>query len=220
MRLRGNVNWSNCGGRAVFLDLEADRYFCLSKSANDAFLRLASGRMKIGDTDCLDGMIGRGYLVDDCASSMIEPPPSVERPTCDHPAASIRDLGSLDLLEALVTEIRTVRLLRRGPLRHVIALTASGNTQAGNAPVDRSRIVASIIGSFNATALVTRTHNRCLARALAVYAMCKKRGIGTKLVFGVIGHPFAAHSWVQLESAVLVGGFEHARLYTPILVIE
>jgi hypothetical protein len=36
----------------------------------------------------------------------------------------------------------------------------------------------------------------------------------------VIAHPFAAHCWVQLGDAVLIGGYEQARLYTPILVIE
>jgi hypothetical protein len=44
--------------------------------------------------------------------------------------------------------------------------------------------------------------------------------VAAKLVLGVVAHPFTAHCWVQLGTAVLVGGFEQARLYTPILVVE
>ena len=55
---------------------------------------------------------------------------------------------------------------------------------------------------------------------LAFHSSCRKRGLETKLVLGVIAHPFTAHCWVQLGTAVLVGGYEQARLYTPILVLE
>ena len=35
LQLRGNVHWCDSGGRAVFLDVEADRYFCLPAAANE-----------------------------------------------------------------------------------------------------------------------------------------------------------------------------------------
>ena len=220
MRLRDNVHWCDCEGRALFLDVEADRYFCLSKSANDAFLRLANGRMQVGDAERLEAMVARGVLIETCADSVIRRPTSLERPTCDHPAASTSELGMLNLLEALAAEIRAVNLLRSNPFRNVIAIAANRGREMANPRADRDRAVGAIIASSNTISLVTRTHNRCLARALAVHSMCAKRSIGAKLVFGVIGHPFAAHCWVQLGTAVLVGGFEHARLYSPILVIE
>jgi hypothetical protein len=77
-----------------------------------------------------------------------------------------------------------------------------------------------MVAASDAAGILTRVHNRCLVRALALHSLCKRKGIGAKLVFGVIAHPFAAHCWVQLGSAVLVGGFEQARLYTPILVLQ
>jgi hypothetical protein len=220
LRLRDNVNWCDCGGRAVFLDLEADRYFCLPKSTNDAFLRAADGQMEPGDSDGLEAMIARGVLIETSADSIIQRPPSIERPTCDYLAASTGRVGLLDLLKALAAEMRAVRSLRRKPLQQVIAAAARRGHQMVNAPGNTDRSLRTIVAASSAISLVTRTHNRCLARALAVHSTCKKRGIGPKLVFGVIGHPFAAHCWVQLGSAVLVGEFEHARLYSPILVIE
>ena len=68
--------------------------------------------------------------------------------------------------------------------------------------------------------LVDERQSRCLVRALAVHRACRKgRVAGSRLVFGVTAHPFAAHCWVQLGNAVLVGGYEQARLFTPILVL-
>lgn len=219
MRLRSNVHWCDCEGRAVFLDLEADRYFCLSRTANEAFLRLAEGRMGPRDGERLEGMIARGILIESCADSVIERPAFLERPTCDYPAGSTGEVGLLHLAEALAAEIRAVSSLRRKPLREVLAIAARRGTRA-IASANRDRAVRTIIASSNAISLVTRTHNRCLARALAVHSMCRKRGIDPKLVLGVTGHPFAAHCWVQLGTAVLVGGFEQVRLYSPILVVE
>ena len=80
--------------------------------------------------------------------------------------------------------------------------------------------VEQIAAASAAAAFVTRSHDRCLVRALAVHALCSRTAVRPKLVFGVAAHPFAAHCWVQLGSAVLVGGFEQARLHTPVLVIE
>ena len=220
MHLRSNVHWCDCEGRAVFLDLEADRYFCLSKSANDAFLRLARGRMEPGDGERLEPMIARGVLLDTCADSTIDRPAALERPTCDYPCGSAGEAGVLHLAEALAAELRAVSLLRRKPLRDVLAIAANRATGIAIPADDRDRMLRTIIASSNAISLVTRRHNRCLARALAVHSLCRKRGIGPKLVLGVTGHPFAAHCWVQLGTAVLVGGFEHVRLYSPILVVE
>jgi hypothetical protein len=82
------------------------------------------------------------------------------------------------------------------------------------------RTIQYIACAADAAAFITRSHNRCLVRALAVHSACRAHGVPAKLVLGVIAHPFAAHSWVQFGDAVLVGGYEQARLHTPILVIE
>ena len=110
--------------------------------------------------------------------------------------------------------------LRTRSLRDVLETAASRGRNEALVPEHPNSSLGAIVTAANAVALLTRVHNRCLVRALAVHAMCKKRGIRPKLVFGVIAHPFAAHCWVQLDSAVLVGGFEQARLHTPILVVE
>ncbi|MGN6847894.1 MAG: lasso peptide biosynthesis B2 protein, partial [Sphingomicrobium sp.] len=85
---------------------------------------------------------------------------------------------------------------------------------------EMDRKIRSIVMAARSVSLVTRAHDRCLVRGLAVHAACSAAGVRTSLVLGVIAHPFAAHCWVQLGDAVLVEGYEQARLFTPILVLE
>jgi transglutaminase superfamily protein len=87
-------------------------------------------------------------------------------------------------------------------------------------PRDEHRAAQALVSAASATAFLLRSHDRCMVRGLAFHASCRKTGLNTKLVLGVIAHPFTAHCWVQLGNVVLVGGYEQARLYTPILVLE
>lgn len=52
-------------------DLSADRYFCLARNANAAFLRLAVNAPMPGDGARLDGLTGRGVLVDDIRTTAL-----------------------------------------------------------------------------------------------------------------------------------------------------
>ena len=43
LALRPGLSWCICTGKAVFLDLERDRYFCLPEQLDPLFLRWVSG---------------------------------------------------------------------------------------------------------------------------------------------------------------------------------
>jgi hypothetical protein len=219
LRLRDDVHWCDCAGRAVFLDAQADRYFCLPKSANDAFLRLAFGELEPQDPQQLRILLSRGILIETPERARLPSPPLIEPPTCDFVGEPFPGAGLLHILRALASEMRAAWLLRTRSFQRVIE-AAGRSPKRGRAQADPDRLLQEIVEASRATAFLTRAHNRCLVRALAVHACCKKSGIRPKLVFGVIAHPFAAHCWVQLGSAVLVGGFEQAQLYTPIAVLE
>ena len=81
---------------------------------------------------------------------------------------------------------------------------------------DRARAVAD---AFRAAATVLRAEDQCLPRAIAARWMCDRYKLDAALVFGVRLDPFAAHSWVQVGDAVIVGDLEQVRLFTPILVV-
>lgn len=73
-RLRDGLSWCECAGRAVFLDLERDRYFCLPDDADVAFRRWASSGGADDDPSLCDRLEEIGLLVRGRPSS--EPPAS------------------------------------------------------------------------------------------------------------------------------------------------
>jgi len=218
--LREDVYWCDCGGRAVFLDLRADRYFCLPREANAAFLRLAANESQAGDSERLDPLVRRGLLIERDTGTAVQSPPPAGVPQCDFMGDPDARAGVLDILRAISSELRIARLLRRRPLHEVVERVRRTKPATRFASRDDNRSIQTLVTAAAVTAFLLRSHDRCLVRGLAFHSSCRKRGLDTKLVLGVIAHPFTAHCWVQLGKVVLVGGYEQARLYTPILVLE
>lgn len=219
-QLRDDVHWCNCTGRAVFLDVEADRYFCLPFGPNEAFLRLAAGDLQPRDSERLQMLVARGILIEGDAAAAIEPPPTVQVTDCDLLDQPHASPGLLPIVREFVSEAIAVGLLRTRTFSEVIEVIRRKGSTGRHPPRDMDSALQAIAGAASAVSYLMRVQDRCLVRALAVYLICARCGFRPKLVFGVIAHPFAAHCWVQFENRVLVGGFEHARLYTPILVLE
>jgi len=218
--LREGLHWCDCGGRAIFLDLRSDLYFCLPREANAAFLRAARNEAQPEDSARLDLLVRRGLLAQGDANGAIPSPVAIEAPESDFPADPDARPGLLVIVRAICSELRIAWRLRRRPLHEVIERVRHSGPMPGFTERDEHRSAQSAVSAAAATALLLRSHDRCLVRALACHESCRKRGLATKLVLGVIAHPFAAHCWVQLGNVVLVGGYEQARLYTPILVLE
>ena len=220
LRLRDNLHWCNCEGRAVFLDTRADRYFCLPQAANGAFLRLAARSMQSGDVERLHLLVERGMLVEAGPHACIESPALVEPPTHDLLEEPLPRARPLSILRAFASELRAACALRTRPFHQVVEAIRNGRpgNKAIQGKLDRS--IQEIVSAATVVSFITRSHDRCLVRALAVHSACRSIGSKPKLVFGIIAHPFTAHCWVQLGGAVLVGGYEQTRLYTPILVLE
>lgn len=219
LQLRDDLHWCDCEGRAVFLDTQADRYFCLPKASNEAFLRLAARTTREGDEHLLHQLVAKGILVEAGPGAPFRLPPAIDAPTHDLVEEPFRPTTLGGMLRALAAEFRAARALRTRRFHDLI----ESARDRGQTPLDargKERWqVEEIVAASAAAAFITRSHDRCLVRALAVQALCRRASVKPKLVFGVAAHPFAAHCWVQLGSAVLVGGFEQARLHTPVLVV-
>lgn len=220
LRLRENIHWCNSGGRVVFLDLEADRYFCLPAAANAAFLRLAADEATPDDFTKLDGLLRQRLLVENPESQPFQQPPIVEIATANFERQNSLSRHIHPVLTTLAAEARTSWRLATLPFKEAIGANTLRVAKRPLASPDEHRLLDEIVRGANACAIIMRSHNRCLVRALSVYSLCRKHCITTKLVFGVAMHPFAAHCWVQVGNKVLVGDFEQARLHTPILVLE
>jgi hypothetical protein len=217
LRLRENLHWCECDGRAVFLDTREDKYFCLPRQANDAFLDL-SRHPASAQLEHLQPLLSRGLLIDGHGGA-IGAPAQIERPTSDWLQRSPRRAGAIAISHAIASELIAARYLRKAPLQQVLDRVRALSATAEPLGSDVIRSVRRIAEAEAWASFIMRSHNRCLVRALAVHSLCRKAGAPTKLVFGVVAHPFSAHCWVQLGSAVIVGGYEQARLHTPILVI-
>lgn len=220
LQLRDDLHWCDCNERAVFLDTRADRYFCLPHEANGAFLRLAACGMRPGDRERLRLLVEREVLIETDSRTDIRPPARIGPPTHDYLDDPIPRAPPLSILRALAAELRAAVALRALPFHQFIEAVRNGPPATTTTRRIPCRSIEEIISAAAAVSLMTRSHDRCLVRALAVHSACRSRGLKAKLVFGVIAHPFTAHCWVQLESAVLVGDYEQARLHTPILVLD
>ena len=204
----------------MFLDEVTDRYFCLPNAANDAFLRLAAGSPQQGDGQRVRLLVDRGLLIDAGPGATIVTPASIVAPGRDLVDERVRRARPSRIARALTSELHMAWSLRTKPFLEVIDAVRRVRPGSAEPGAASEAAAVEIAAAAAALALVTRGHDRCLVRALAVHRACRKgRVAGSRLVFGVTAHPFAAHCWVQLGDAVLVGGYEQARLFTPILVL-
>jgi hypothetical protein len=215
--LNQGLSWCDCAGRAVFLDLPRDRYFRLASRDEDAFRQWAARSRNI-ESASLDRLVAQGVIVPG-----EEGPPSV--PVCARPMT--RDLGAdgdgrargWDVVRATLAQKRAEWAVRHQPLaeivRQSVALPVRDGDPSGD-PLATARMVAS---AFATASLLVRKTDQCLPRALAGRVLCARAGLASTLVFGVRLEPFAAHCWVQWDEYVLIGDFEEARMFTPILMV-
>lgn len=192
LRLRDNLYWCECGGRAIFLDTQKDKYFCLPRRTNDAFLRL-SQNASAARSEGLRALVSRGLLVDTPHQGTLQPPAEIDRPDRDWAEEPADTLSPVAILRAIASELNAARRLRTTSLQ--AALDHVGGLRA-RAHLGRSGLLRSVQAVAAAEAwasLITRSHNRCLVRALAAHSLCKRSGAHSELVFGVVGHPFSAH---------------------------
>jgi len=215
-RVREGLHWCRCSGRILFLDLVEDRYSCLPRTLDSAFLRLSSGATDAADLAALRPLAAAGLLVEDRAP----PAPPVTIPPaigdhCAEPGLS----AAADVIAAIASQLRWALVLRLRPLGQ-IARSLERCAGRFEAPAcDPDHVIGRFASAFAAASLLLPVHDRCLVRALAFRSLCVRRGVRPQLVFGVRLNPFHAHCWVQLDRRVLIGDFEQVRLFTPIAVV-
>ncbi|WEK02187.1 MAG: lasso peptide biosynthesis B2 protein [Candidatus Sphingomonas phytovorans] len=79
--------------------------------------------------------------------------------------------------------------------------------------------VAALARRFNRYRRLVPLASKCLPDTLAFLRFAARRGHFPRLVFGVEAWPFAAHCWAQSEALVLNDALDHARTFSPILVL-
>jgi hypothetical protein len=216
-QLRGGLSYCVCAGRIVFLDIDADRYFCLGPDLEASFRLWAAGTAEGDDGPGLLSLCERGIIVPGKGGNV--PPCHISLQVAGDLDAEMRP-RLRDLLLALAAELSAAFRLRIRPLAKMLASGKSGSLQHPSGAGQSSLHAARIAAAFARSALILGSTDRCLSRALAALSVCRRRGVAATLVFGVQLNPFAAHAWVQVDDKILVGDFEQCRLFTPILALS
>jgi hypothetical protein len=218
--LKQDLSFCISNNHTVFLDLDADRYFCLPPALNAAFSRLLKRDATFDEADTdISALLKTGLFTTGSFVQMPIRPVEHSRPT----QSALEDTFStstLGLMAAAATsQFATTVHLRKRSLPTVIERlrrrkAAMDRTASSLAETSLRRLY-----SFLALRRVIPNQNRCLQRSIALFEFLSQGGTSPDLVIGVRMQPFAAHAWVQIGDMVLNDHLDEVLLYTPILVV-
>ncbi|SEJ92117.1 Transglutaminase-like superfamily protein [Sphingobium sp. AP50] len=213
LALKEHIIFGTCAGRAVFLDYEENRYFCLSPALNDAFLSLQTRQIS-EDNELVGALQAAGVIrvvagQDDLSPASI--PAATSTLSEDPIGMTLASFSAITALECLRARCH----LKHRPLRSFLDPSKAGLLY------ERDRFVAqdliSLVRHFQAQGRILSNRDRCLAHSIALRWRLEREGHGAALVFGVRLFPFQAHCWLQRGVTVLNDHHEHVAQYTPVL---
>ena len=216
-RLRDGLSFCIVGGRTIFLDIHADRYFCCPSALETDLQMMTEGKVPASSRG-IDWLVEHRVLVENDATpgglttvSIVAPQTSIS-PGSDPPPSP------LAVAVALAAQLRASAWLRAVPLRQVVDRLAKlkAKLEASSARDDLVRRGA--LAFQYAGGLLSR-RDRCLPHSIALARYYWRKGHPADLVIGVRRAPFAAHCWVQDRRHVLNDESDHVRSYTPIWML-
>lgn len=122
-------------------------------------------------------------------------------------------IGMRDVFRLLLALIRTGWRIYRG--RHVASFSAVPLPPCSSGDLQRLDLA---IAKLRRLRLYVPTPSRCLPAALTASFFVRQFGVDVDLVFGVRGHPFDAHCWIERGGIVLDDELDRIAAYTPIAV--
>lgn len=217
--LKPGISFCQVAGRTVFLDLPADRYFCLSPDAEHSFVRLAGGASpQPEDARILKGLETRGVLRAGEAGTVRFSCPAVpEAHSSLLDAAPVPVPPNQTLLAALAL-MRAPLQLRLFGLHAAITRLRKRKMRLEPGRLEQEKLARGAAAFARLRAIAT-TNDQCLPRSLAVAERLFAAGVGAELVLAVKLQPFAAHAWVQWRDIVVNDRVDAVRDFTPILVV-
>lgn len=190
-------------GTLIFLDIAADRYFCLTDAGNH--------KMHAAIDLPLSGSWHQ--------PSSFPRPADWTAPTKSIPAMHTGRFQIAEVARAIWLQRRIERRLVSTSLAQVLGdvcrITASRKTSR---PITDIR-ASQIIRAFEQAKLLRTAADRCLPRSIALALCLAARGVKVQVVIGVKLAQFGAHCWAQAGDEVLNDSAEEALRHSPILVI-
>ena len=243
-RLRSGISFCDVSGQLLFLDIVADRYFCLQPEAERGFRDLLAQRSPAAAPGPVAGhnpdaasrapnhapsrnphrnrlaaMLRTGMLIETDDQTF----PCPYRPG-RHATLSLLDTpeqeaGLLDVAAAMMQIIGARFSLRHRTLHDIVRaldLARCPWPRSGKMAPTELQAAAS---AFERTSRFMRSHDQCLPRSIALARHLAARNLPAELVMGVKLRPFAAHAWVQSGPWLLNDRIDTIRNYTPILAV-
>lgn len=217
--LTPHISFCDAGGRYIFLDLLADRYFCLSRDAEAAFAGLVSGRPpNAAERDKLNGLEARGVLRSAAGGAIAVACAAPAKPVelkCNRRAGT--SVFRTTFAAARLLEAR-MRLRFQSLFSLVLRLRRRKNSLAAVGSKNDFKDLAQIAADFQAAALIVGALDQCLSISFAICDRAIELGIPADLVIGVRPRPFQAHAWVQADGVLINDRVDHVAQFYPILV--
>jgi len=217
--LKPGTYFCDVSDRLVFLDVNADRYFCLSRARETAFRELAvEQRNPISFSAEHENLIRSGLVIPMAGAAFPIPCQASIFPkvsALDWTVAPERWSYAVGSLAALLKARAAFRFHHFGD---VLDALAKQKAQVPPATPDKKK-VAAIAHALDFTARFFRSHDQCLPRSLAATRQLLALGYRSDLVIGVRMRPFSAHCWTQTADSIVNDRFDHVRSFTPILVV-
>lgn len=220
-RLRDNLSYCVIGNHAVFLDVEADRYFTLPDSMEHAFLTHIGAP---GRGTAPEELVGCGLLVGSSEADVV--PIGIEGPSRSaQEVPTTRDqLGIKIIAEVTTTLCGCRRKLRTMPLKEVLNEAASYRDSrcppgtGVTTHLDEQQLLQTA-GAFERARRYIPVDMCCLPDSLALLRFLSRRRLHCNIVFGVTYDPFSAHCWVQFHDIALNETVGAAKAHTVIRVV-
>ncbi len=216
--LKPGISFCHVAGRTIFLDLRADRYFCLASDAERSFGRLAAASSRAEDMRILEGLTHQGILRAGDTGSVLQPCPAVTEVRASLLDAAPMPVRPLQTLLAGMALLRAPLRLRLFGLHAAIARVQARKARLMSIGSERETL-ARAAAAFAQLRAIATTHDQCLPRSLAVAERLLAAGVQAELVLAVKLQPFAAHAWVQWHDLVVNDRVDAVRDFTPILVV-
>ncbi|MEW9856673.1 lasso peptide biosynthesis B2 protein [Novosphingobium sp. M1R2S20] len=211
-KLRNRVGCCRSGDRFVFLDLEADRYFCLGRELEQAFAALVSDQPV--DAQAIAALSHAGVIIgaDEGRPALCTTLPAQAAHLSDLAAAHLKVFTSLLHRAKWAVRVKTRTFVAN------IDWLVDRRTRGEAAAAERAE-VASLVAGYRQARLWWSEQGHCLSTSLALMEDLISRGFAPNLVFAVRLGPFEAHCWVELEGLLVNETPERVRPFTPVMVI-
>jgi len=231
-RLADHVHACHFDEQVVLLDTRRNKYLGIGGAQLAALSRCIAGwpidlsdqalATKDGSLDAfVKPLLDQQLLT--AKSTPCQPAPSLEDPLESFDSWShegVRPSGRDLLVMAWCATVTAIWLKRRclAEIATTVRRLRPRETSV-EAETDPDHLRAAVAAYLRLRPLLFTAHDRCLHDSLTLVRFLATKRLFPRWVIGVRARPFAAHSWVQSGPAVLNDVHEHARDYTPILVV-